>query len=244
MSENRLRVPLTTIGALVVGLVGVFASVAIFSASPLYAALSIFFVSLLALSTIAALYPEVAFWRYVDYLWVSSTLVTILINVSANYTGQNLKNLTIARQDFRTSLSGVIFQLESTIDRYCGDNPSGNAPGPGDLYSCRRMRHLLYQVHGDYRGELLNDVASMQLPQNWASDFCLRELVPGHEQWNIYSESGLLCPEVGRFTMAAEKIQQALAYYDANKSLLDRAVETGGVRYWYFLYAVLAALRL
>jgi hypothetical protein len=106
------------------------------------------------------------------------------------------------------------------------------------------MRHMLYQAQGDFRREILKYVDSEEMPQNWASDFCQRQLVPGHEQWNITSENGPLCEQMHQFEAALRKILEALQVYESNKTFLDRAARDGSIRYWFYFYAVLAALRL
>jgi hypothetical protein len=90
----------------------------------------------------------------------------------------------------------------------------------------------------------LEEVTSLAMPQNWASGFCLRQLDPGHEQYNIYSEEGPLCQPMHDFEKAKTNFDRALSHYDSNTTFLDRAVRNGGIRYWYFAYAILAALRL
>src|SRR5271166_920431 len=87
-----------------------------------------------------------SFWSYVDYFWVSATVVSVFIAITGNTTSRNLKTLADARHQFRDSISDVIFQLDGTIDRSCSANPMGIGSGPGDLYSCPRMRHMLYQA--------------------------------------------------------------------------------------------------
>jgi len=72
----------------------------------------------------------------------------------------------------------------------------------------------------------------------------MKELVPGHEQWNITSEEGPLCGPMHKFEVAQKKIAAALKVYETNKTFIDKAAKDGTIRYWFYFYAMLAGLRL
>lgn len=235
------RVVLIALGFMIAGILVVVLAVGM---SPYATTAATFSITLISLSIVATKRPRATFWPYVDYFWVSATVVSVLIAIAGNTTNRNFKTLADARHQFRNSISDVIFQLEGSIDRSCSADPMSIGNGPGDLYSCPRMRHMLYQAQGDFRRESLQDVDSIQMPQNWASGFCLKKLVPGHEQWNITSEEGPLCGPMHEFEAARKSIKAAIGVYETNKTFFDKAAKDGTIKYWFYFYAVLAGLRL
>ncbi len=235
------RVVLAALSCMIAGILLVIVAAGM---SPYATTAATFSIALISLSIIATKQCRASFWSYVDYFWVSATVVSVFIAITGNTTSRNLRTLADARHQFRNSISDVIFQLDETIDRSCSADPMGIGSGPGDLYSCPRMRHMLFQAQGDFRREILQEVDSIQMPQNWASDFCMKEFVPGHEQWNIASEKGPLCGPMHEFDAAQKKIAVALDVYNTNRTFLDKAAQDGTIRYWFYFYAMLAGLRL
>jgi hypothetical protein len=208
------------------------------SVNPLQPAAYILLCSVVGFTVIAVLtHDSRRGWRAVDYLWVCTTLATIvvaLVNIASN---SRKEEISSARSSVRSAFSNVLYLTRAVLEDDCQQRPSravyytpASEPYPG---ACDRMAHFLPQMDFEMSAIELNPKA----PHNeWGMDIVLPNTNPQGRWQALYA--------------AGRDLDQKFAALD---TILDRQQPTDGslsrfilstrLRYWYFILAFFLGLR-
>jgi hypothetical protein len=208
---------------------------------PIETAVAIGAVSLLLFTVAAVLtFDCVRAWHCVDYAWVATTFMTVVVALSNISENNRLRNLRDARLHVLAAFSDLIYTNRQILENDCKApalRPVGYKPSPLPYEgACQRMDRILPQMEQQYRDA--DRGGSTEVLKTWTrAALCL----PGSSPQGAWSE---LCEETDRLKTKTTELSVVLADNLPSTSAISRLTIDGGIRYWYFAMAFVVGVRL
>jgi hypothetical protein len=210
-------------------------------AQDLWLALGILVVSLVGFHIIALTSYDCAWsWRFVDYPWVLTTFMTILVALTNIYETSRAAPLMTALAERKAAYENLLYSLKSVITNDCHPKPSraGMWTVSPEPYkgACDRMEHFLPQIEDAAIKEAT--LPGLNSHPGWGQDIEIHDTSP------VGSWAGL-DEEARRLTKNDRDTQSVLERVaKLPRSPIASWAQSSALKFWYFALAFFLGLRL
>lgn len=231
LSAGCIAALITVVSALVANLSG---------KSSLGGAITILIVSLLGFHLVGVLTPDCPrLWRCVDYPWILTTFMTIVLALTNIQETARLAPLKLAVSDRRAAYDSLIYSMKSVITNDCHPKASragmwqpSPEPYPGE---CDRIEHILPQIERAAAEE--SDPSKLNSGAYWGQGIIEPNTQPVGSWDGLYNDAR-------KFTESAHRTQKAIEESARIPASPIASWATGNsLRYWYFVLAFFLGLR-
>lgn len=185
-------------------------------------------------------HERVRLWKAVDYVWVLTTFVAIVIALTNIHENERSRLVDQVLDSRRRAYDSLIYALNTTLTNDCTDLPSRSGmwtrspePVPGE---CDRVRHFLPQIEAAAASE--RSWSDLNAGDFWATNLRQPGVTPAGSWAGLYAEAE-------RFARNGDEVRASKSALESSPSSFLAPITKGTeLKVWYFALAILLGLRL